>query len=96
MKNLFDTLCSLYSFEVRGCGIFWGIGSLMWGDTVAIKAIAADLYEITTHHWRYNEWGEPVVDTTTTTVAHGGQVWGLIPTAALKGRKVDYSHLWRR
>ena len=76
-----------YGFQPRGCGIFWGIGSLMWGWTVAIKAIGPDLYEVTVSHWQYNEWGECVTDEVTTAVAHGGRVWALLPERVLMGRR---------
>lgn len=76
-----------YGFESRGCGLFWGVGSLMWGDTVAIKAAGADLYEVTVSHWRYDEWGERLADTTTTAVVHGAQVWALLPEGALRGQR---------
>lgn len=76
-----------YGFQLRVCGLFWGVGSTMWGDTAAVKAVGPDLYEVTVSHWRYNEWGEPLVDITTTAVVHGAQVWSLLPAGALKGRR---------
>ena len=83
MKNLFAALIR-YGFERRPYVLFWGMGSLMWGTTVAIKAIGADLYEVTTHRWFYDENGDQVEDATVQTVAHGGQVWALLPERVLR------------
>ena len=55
-------------------GLWWGHGSLMWGDTIKVREHGADLYEVTTHHWLYDEDGDPVKDEEKTEVLHGAQV----------------------
>lgn len=85
MKNIISILTTLYRFEAREDGAWWGIGSLMWGDTVTVKPFNGDLFEVTVHHWSYDQYGDCEVDTTTITVTHEAQVWGYIPPIALKG-----------
>lgn len=86
MKNLFNALTA-YGFERRPSEMFWGVGSLMWGTTVAIKAIGADLYEVVTHRWFYDQNGDQMEDSTSTVAAHANQVWGLIPERVLTGAR---------
>jgi hypothetical protein len=60
-----------YGFEARRADFFWGIGSLVWGHTASVKALGADLYEVTIAHWAYDPDGEPMMDTRETRVLHG-------------------------
>ena len=55
-------------------GLWWGHGSLMWGDTIVVHELGADLYEVKTHHWFYDCDGEPVEDKEETRVLYGAQV----------------------
>ena len=55
-------------------GLWWGHGSLMWGDTIKVWALGADLYKVETHHWFYDSDGEPVEDTESTVTLYGAQV----------------------
>ena len=55
-------------------GLWWGHGSLMWGDSIVVRPKGEDLYEVTTHHWYYNCDGDPVEDTEETQILHGGRV----------------------
>lgn len=78
MKNsVFATLLN-YRFEAsrRPNTIWWGIGSLVWGDTFHVTALGGDLYEVTHHHWFYDQYGDPVVDTTEKVVLHGAEAIG--------------------
>ena len=55
-------------------GLWWGHGSLMWGDSIVVHPKGEDLYEVTTHHWYYDCDGEPVEDTEETQILHGARV----------------------
>ena len=67
-----------YGFETRPSCLFWGVGSLVWGHTASVKALGHDLYEVTISHWAYDEWMDPIRDTTETRVLHGGQALGWV------------------
>lgn len=62
-----------YGFQSRGTGLFWGVGSLVWGHTASVEALGGDLYEVTVAHWLYSQWGEALRDTRETRVLHGGE-----------------------
>ncbi len=55
-------------------GLWWGHGSLMWGDSIVVRSLGEDLYEVTTHHWFYNSDGEPVEERKETLILHGARV----------------------
>lgn len=76
-----NILVSSYGFEARLDGsLFWGRGSLVWGDTVEVSSLGADLYEVKVAHWLYSCEMEPVVDTEETRVLHGGEALGWVFT----------------
>ena len=72
-------------------GLWWGHGSLMWGDSIAVRPMGKDLYEVTTHHWFYDQYGDPVEDTEETQVLHGAQVL----TLALGGQFPIWRYRYR-
>ena len=55
-------------------GLWWGHGSLVWGDRMIVKDLGDDLYEVTTEHWFYNCDMDPVEDTHEVQTMHGAQV----------------------
>jgi hypothetical protein len=62
-------------FEEQPSGIlWWGHGTLVWGDVIKVKDLGNDLYEVTTEHWYYNCDMDPVVDTHKVQTMHGAQV----------------------
>lgn len=73
MTNTITTTLTTYGFETRPSCLFWGVGSLAWGHTAAVKALGGDLYEVTVAHWAYDDGMNPVTDTQETRVLHGGQ-----------------------
>ena len=73
MSNTIIAILSTYGFESRANGMFWGVGSLVWGHSALVKARGNDLYEVTVSHWAHDEWMNPVRDTHETRVLHGAQ-----------------------
>ena len=70
---IFDML-ALYGFEpYRDGGIWWGIGSLVWGYTAYVYHEGDD-YRIRYHRWLYDCEGECVCDDTDEIVLHDYEV----------------------
>lgn len=91
MTTTITAILATYGFETRANGSqFWGVGSLVWGHTASVKALGSDLYEVTIAHWAYDEWMDPIHDTTETRVLHGGQALGWVFS-----EMPEYS-FWRR
>ena len=55
-------------------GLWWGHGSLVWGDTIYVWSLGNDLYKVTTHHWFYDQYMDPVEEREETLTLHGAQV----------------------
>jgi len=72
MQTTITSILSTYGFEDRAARtMFWGEGSLVWGHTLTVRAMGADLYEVTIAHWYYDQYGDPVRDTKETRILHG-------------------------
>ena len=67
-------ILSLYGFQTRANDtMFWGTGSLVWGHTATVKATGRDTYRVTVEHWEYDQYGEPVYESTETRTLYGAQ-----------------------
>ena len=74
MKNSIATVLAAYGFQPRANGsMYWGRGSLVWGDSFRVAPIAANLYEVRVRHWFYDPDGEPVQDTEEARVLRGAE-----------------------
>ena len=74
MKNSITVALSAYDFKTRPDGsMFWGIGSLVWGDSFDVTRVGADLYEVRVSHWLYNQYGDAVRDTAETRILRGAE-----------------------
>ena len=83
-------ILSTYGFETRHDGsLVWGIGTLVWGHAATVKARGRDWYDVTVEHWSYDQYGDPLYDTTETRVLHGAQALAWVFTEMP-------SDFWRR
>jgi hypothetical protein len=51
--------------------LWWGVGTLVWGDTAEVKRVGKDLYEVKYHSWFYDSYGECLKDDRETVILHG-------------------------
>lgn len=79
MTNYVTVALSAYGFKTRPDGsLFWGVGSLVWGDSFDVTRVGADLYEVRVCHWFYDPDGEPVQDVAETRVLRGAEALGWV------------------
>ncbi len=80
MKNYVSTaLVANYGFEPDRDAIYTGRGSWFSGGQLVRITFAGVFATITARKWLWDQYGECVYDTTTTTTCHLSQVWGFLP-----------------
>lgn len=79
MKNTLTALLLPYGFETRQDTLFWGCGSYFSGGATVKVTTEGSMVQVVYHHWFYDQDGECVYDTTTTTACHLSRVWEALP-----------------
>lgn len=83
MMNLFNALVALYGFEVRDSRLWWGMGSICNGMTVAVSLHGEKaVVEVSTFYCD----GEVEEDTSRTVECHISRLWENLPAAVYHRR----------